>query len=270
MSTYVIGDLHGALPQFQKMLTKIGFAPEKGDELYLLGDYIDWGAYPLETLLFVMHLDRSSSRVHCLKGNHEEMLQAMMEISGKGADDNPIARNWLVSNRGAGTWEEFSRLDKLRQREIRRWISDLPLSFDIEDGDKHYMLAHAYPYFYDMDYNPIEARLRRKDALWRRLLLREDPFADYKGPKKYHCLICGHTITNYYFARMKAEKNWPFRKPRQTKRNRIFYGEKFIDLDCGAKLLSCSEDPNPAIRASAERAQLACLRIEDAQEFYIR
>lgn len=270
MSTYVIGDLHGALPQFQKMLTKIRFAPEKGDELYLLGDYIDWGAYPLETLLFVMHLDRSSSRVHCLKGNHEEMFQAMMEISGKTAGDDPIARNWLINNRGAGTWEEFLRLDRLKQWEIRKWITDLPLSFDVRDGDKHYMLAHAYPYYNDTDYSPMEARLRRKDAVWRRLLLREDPFAEYKGTQKYHCLICGHTITDYYFTRMKAEKGWPFRKPRQTKRNRIFYGEKFIDLDCGAKLLSCGADPDPAIRASAERAQLACIRLEDAQEFYIR
>ena len=67
MSTYVISDIHGALPQFQKLLKKIKFAPEKGDEIYLLGDYIDWGAYPLETLLFVMHLDRSSGRVHCLR-----------------------------------------------------------------------------------------------------------------------------------------------------------------------------------------------------------
>ncbi len=42
MSTYVISDIHGALPQFQKLLKKIKFAP-------------------------VMHLDRSSDRVHCLR-----------------------------------------------------------------------------------------------------------------------------------------------------------------------------------------------------------
>ena len=80
LSTYVISDIHGALPQFQKLLKKIKFSPEKGDELYLLGDYIDWGAYPLETLLFVMHLDRSSDHVHCIRGNHEEMFLAMMEL----------------------------------------------------------------------------------------------------------------------------------------------------------------------------------------------
>ncbi len=85
MSTYVISDIHGALPQFQKLLKKIKFAPEKGDELYLLGDYIDWGAYPLETLLFVMHLDRSSDHVHCLRGNHEEMFRQShrAELAGK-------------------------------------------------------------------------------------------------------------------------------------------------------------------------------------------
>ena len=69
---------------------------------------------------------------------------------------------------------------------------------------------------------------------------------------------------------MKAEKNWPFRKPRQTKRNKIFHGEKFVDLDCGAKLLSCGDDPDLGIRAAAGRAQLACIRLEDAEEFYVR
>lgn len=270
MATYVISDIHGALPQFQKLLKKIKFAPEKGDELYLLGDYIDWGAYPLETLLFVMHLDRTSSRVHCLRGNHEDMFLSMMEIGYKEGSDNPIAENWLVNNRGAGTWKDFSALDRVRQWEIRRWISDLPYSFDVTDGDKHYMLAHAYPYYNDMAYSPLEARLRRKDAVWRRLLLREDPFAEYGGGAKYHCLICGHTIVDYYFVQMKADKSWPFRKPRATKRNKIFYGEKYVDIDCGAKLLSCSEDESPQLKAAAQRAQLSCLRLEDAEEFYVR
>ena len=270
MSTYVISDIHGALPQFQKLLKKIKFAPEKGDELYLLGDYIDWGAYPLETLLFVMHLDRSSDHVHCLRGNHEEMFLAMMEMGPRAGADNPIAQNWLENNRGAGTWAEFGRLDRVKQWEIRRWISNLPYSFDVMDGDKHYMLAHAYPYYYDAVPSPTLERYRRSDAVWRRLLLREDPFAGYRGDNKYHCLICGHTITDYYFTRMKAEKNWPFKKPRATRRNKIFYGEKYVDLDCGAKLLSCGEDESPAIRKAAERAQLACLRLEDAEEFYVR
>lgn len=271
MSTYVISDIHGALPQFQKLLKKIRFAPDQGDELYLLGDYIDWGDYPLETLLFIMHLDRSSERVHCLRGNHEEMFLSMMEIGSKGGtQDNPIAQNWLINNRGSGTWAEYSRLDRLKQWEIRKWIRELPYSFSVWDGEKHYMLAHAYPYHLDADYSPLEAGLRRKDAVWRRLGLREDPFADHRGDEKYHCLICGHTITDYYFTKMKAEKNWPFRKPRATKRNRIFYGEKYVDIDCGAKLLSCAADDSESIRKAAERAQLACLRLEDAEEFYVR
>ncbi len=270
LSTYVIGDIHGALPQFQKMLKKIRFSPEKGDELYLLGDYIDWGEYPLETLLFVMHLDRSCERVHCLLGNHEEMFLSLIECGYRKGENNPIADNWLINNRGAGTWSEFSRLDRYHQWEVRKWLTQLPLSFDVRDGEKHYMLAHAYPYYYDQDHGGREERRRRSDAVWRRLLLREDPFAEYTGDQTYHCLICGHTITNYYFDRMKADKSWPLRKPRAAKRNRIFYGEKYVDIDCGAKLLSYTADTDPAIKKAAERAQLACLRLEDAEEFYVR
>ena len=272
MATYVIGDIHGALPQFRRLLKKCGFAPEKGDELYLLGDYIDWGECPLETLLFVMHLDRSSERIHCLMGNHEEMFLSVMQIREGLREDlgNLIQENWLINNRGSGTWEEYCRMDRAHQREIRRWVESLPLSYSVTVGGKHYMLAHAYPYYYDMDYSPREEVRRRKDAVWRRLLLREDPFAEYKGEQTYHCLICGHTITDYYFRDMKSSRDWPFRKPRVTKRNRIFYGEKFVDLDCGAKLLSCGQDESPYIRAAAERAQLSCLRLDDAQEFYVR
>ena len=171
---------------------------------------------------------------------------------------------------GRRTEERLERHCAVGDDTIRRWIEGLPYSFDVTDGEKHYMLAHAYPYYYDREPNPRLERYRRSDAVWRRLILREDPFAEYRGEKHYHCLICGHTITDYYFVRMKADKTWPFRKPRATKRNRIFYGEKFVDLDCGAKLLSCGEDESPQLRKAAERAQLACLRLEDAEEFYVR
>ena len=44
MSTYLISDIHGALEQFMLLLSEIGFDPADGrDELYLLGDYADWG-----------------------------------------------------------------------------------------------------------------------------------------------------------------------------------------------------------------------------------
>ncbi len=271
MSTYVISDIHGALPQFQKLLKKIAFSPDQGDELYLLGDYVDWGAYPLETLLFVMHLDRSSEHVHCLIGNHEEMFLSMMQIRYGLREDsgNLIAENWLVNNRGAGTWNEYKRLERYNQWEIRRWVEGLPLSCSVTVGGKRYMLAHAYPYYYDMEYGPREAARRRNDAVWRRLMLREDPFAEYTGGEKYDCLICGHTITNYYFDRMKGSKDWPLKKPRPTKKNRIFYGEKYIDIDCGGKLLSCGQDESVYLREAAGRAQLACLRLDDMKEFYV-
>ena len=79
-------------------------------------------------------------------------------------------------------------------------------------------------------------------------MLREDPFAEYSGEKRYHCLICGHTITNYYFTRMKEEKNWPFRKPRATLRNRIFYGEKYVDAVGVSVLLWITRGMNAGIR----------------------
>ena len=44
MSTYVMGDLHGQVEAFNRMLDKIKFNRDL-DKLYLVGDYTDgWGS----------------------------------------------------------------------------------------------------------------------------------------------------------------------------------------------------------------------------------
>ena len=132
-----------------------------------------------------------------------------------------------------------------------------------------YMFAHAYPYYYDVSYPEPERRRRQSDAVWRRLILRENPFADYTGPDHYDMLICGHTITEHYFREVHYEKHWFTRKPRMTEHNRIFHGEMFIDIDCGAKCLEL-EGSSENVTTLRERAQLSALRLDDMKEFYVR
>lgn len=69
---YAISDIHGCAKTFDALLSRIGF--KKGDELYLLGDYIDRGPDSKGVIDRIMQLDEEGYKVICLKGNHEEML----------------------------------------------------------------------------------------------------------------------------------------------------------------------------------------------------
>ena len=270
MATYVISDLHGALTEFKALLKKIDFHTDGSDALYLLGDYADWGKQSIETLLYVMETDRQYPFVHCLMGNHEQMFLWTAESgyhTGEDADDNTL--NWLFGNHGHVTWEGYEKLPEEKQQELVRWMKGLRLSETVEAGGKTFLLAHAYPYFYDTATQDAHTEGNKMmDALWRRLMIREDPFARYTGKTRYDMFVCGHTITNYYYQKLRFEKNWPTRKPAESVRNRIFFGERFIVIDCGAKCIGMEFDAHDVIRVAALRAQLACLRLEDLKGFY--
>ncbi len=276
MAHYVISDIHGALDTLKKLMRRAGICLEE-DELYLLGDYVDWGTQSMETLLYVMELSEGphADHVHCLLGNHEEMfLQTIREHRACPEDRRESVLsgamfNWLHRNSGIDTWLAYLDLDPADRDRIRKWLEALPLSAEaaLPDG-RLYLLGHAYPYFYDMDHFPEDAERERSDTVWRRLLPHEDPFADYRGEKRYRSFICGHTITDHYYKQIAGESGR--RKKLRPCSNRIFKGERFIDIDCGAKLLSLRTHMSEEVRAEAAKCRLACLRLDDGKVFYAR
>ena len=52
-------------------------------------------------------------------------------------------------------------------------------------------------------------------------------------------------------------------------RNRIFHGNRFVDIDCGAKCMDEKPGEGEVIHAAAMRAQLAAYRLDDQEEFYV-
>ena len=56
------------------MLEKINFS--KGDELYLLGDFIDRGPDAMGVVNHIFHLLENGFKVRCVRGNHEEEMIA--------------------------------------------------------------------------------------------------------------------------------------------------------------------------------------------------
>ena len=72
MKQYAIGDIHGCSKTFKELLDKIGLI--EGDELYLLGDYIDRGPDSKGVIDTIFELREKGFKVICLRGNHESML----------------------------------------------------------------------------------------------------------------------------------------------------------------------------------------------------
>ena len=252
MSTYVISDIHGALEPFVILLSEIGFDPAGGrDQLYLLGDYGDWGSRSIETIGYVMDLDRSPN-VHCLIGNHDLMFLQAIEADRNYGFPDPL---WYDANRGMKTWDDYKRLSDANKAAIYEWLLSLSFSEDIRVGDRLYMAAHAYPYFGNR--GRLGKAYTKNNAVWKRVRYDEDPFEAYHGKKKYDALIIGHTPTSYFrYCRDGRAQEDP---------NTVFFGKKIIAVDCGAKVLEY-----PEYDREYEQARLAALRLDDDKCYYVR
>ena len=249
MSTYLISDIHGHLKLFKDMLEKIEF-DYKTDELYLLGDYVDWGPDSIETILFVMELDKKYDNIHVLIGNHDLMFLTQAEKHKK----NPRFQdcNWLYNNRGIETFEQFLKLDTKIQDDLIAYLDNLEYRFDVCVKDKKYILAHACPVeFFEYDENISEElneyyrQKLRYDAVWERVIRYTWDVIFWFGEEgNYDNFICGHTITPNY---------------------KIVNTPGYIDIDCGAKIINHEE-----FGVSSKYASLSCLRLDDMKEYYVK
>jgi len=278
MAVYCMSDIHGHLKEFQECLGRVQFRPGK-DELYLLGDYIDWGPDSMDVVQFVMFLqERFPQRVHCLMGNHEEMmLEAILE------NRRDVADVWLYSNRGADTLLQYRALPERTRREVFAFLRKLPYGTEATVAGRRYLMAHAFPYFADPT---KDQRLIRHIALWKRLRYQDNPFVEmleYYPERRglvFERFLFGHTITSNYFLRQMvdewrsqgmrpevSEADYPsFRET--LGENRIYENEYMVNLDCGGKCIGLLRDNDVRLREEAKYSRLAILRLDDGAVFY--
>ncbi len=69
-----VSDIHANLPYFRGLLDKVGFSD--GDELIILGDFLEKGHCSLETLRYIMELHRRGN-CHVLCGNCDSWCDAL-------------------------------------------------------------------------------------------------------------------------------------------------------------------------------------------------
>ena len=229
--TYAISDPHNDVRRFKGLLRATNFS-QQADTLYIIGDVIDPG---LDLLLKIM--DMGSSLV-LLRGNHEDlMLRSIKHPEGR------WYRIWSA-NRNKQTVTDYLSLSPSIRYEVIEFLESCSVSLDLEVENRKFHLIHGWPNLDNDDFAKV----------WTR------PTFESVNPLT-KTLLVGHThvplilYPNDPFARNNYLKH--LHKTRDH--IRIFHGQgDWHGLDCGCAYRGISA------------GRLACLRLEDMHEFYIR
>ncbi|MBW1901539.1 MAG: metallophosphoesterase [Deltaproteobacteria bacterium] len=174
--TFIVGDIHGCLDMLKRLMDKIAWSQDK-DTLIFLGDYIDRGEDPKGVVNYILDLTRRSSRVGCLKGNHEAMFLDF--LSGKNREMFLVNGGWktLESYGPRGSQDDESSIPS----DHMAFFESLKLYIELDE----YYIVHA-------GFKPDLAieKQTEDDMLWIRTTF---IYSDYDFGKK---VIFGHTPFN--------------------------------------------------------------------------
>lgn len=235
---YVMSDIHGNSRRFDSVVGQIGLRPE--DTLYVLGDVIDRYPDGIRILRKLMGMPN----VKLLLGNHEYMMLNALDPDRQDSRDvnsgrtEPLAL-WYY-NGGKVTHDHIKHLPRSARIEIFDFLRALPLAFDVEVSGRKYRLVHASPVEKYTDQGGRYPTIT-KFAVWNRWMPEDE---DLEG----RVLIFGHTPTAHF---QDADPLKIWHAPNGRK----------IGIDCGSGYPAASRTYGPCGR-------LACLRLDDMEEFY--
>ncbi len=199
------------------------------DTLYILGDVVDRGPDGISLLQEIMEMPN----VELLLGNHEHM---MLEYLSPGADTTAV-RRWN-RNGNVPTLAAYLKLKAKDQLKILSYLHKRPTHLEVEIGGDSFYLVHGFP----------GGNLH--DEVWHR------PDMDTPNPKPGYRVIIGHTKVLSMIQPEEKRIQYAMELEVKGEHLRILHTPGFINIDCG-----CGYDM--PVKA------LACLRLEDAREFYI-
>ena len=170
MKHYVIGDVHGMLPQLLALLSKL---PDPA-KIIFCGDLIDRGPYSAQVVEYVRRQGHS-----CVRGNHEEAFIAFFRDYLGGMNLESAVHKWapwLILNGGSetlrsyGFWEDPEDAAVLeRIRRDMEWMASLPLYIElgpIHPGGLPAVVSHSnITGVWHLRHNPEYADLFAETAL---------------------------------------------------------------------------------------------------------
>ena len=231
MKTFVVGDIHGRCAQLGRLL---GMLPrdESSDTLVFLGDLIDRGPDAPGCVDLVLKLQHGNpERVHCLRGNHEQMLLDFIKgtanlwitpvTGGERTFEQYVGKALLVT-----TEQDLEEARTTIERSVPsahlRFFNDLPFYHE----DEHAIYVHA-----GLDRTKHPRDTPPQSLLW----MRDMEF--YKNYRGKPCIF-GHTPTPLL----------PLRG--RVGRHGIYISHSAIGIDTGYNLnspLSCLSLPDFAL-----------------------
>lgn len=120
MRTVLIGDVHGCLAELDRLLEEVG----PWDQLVFLGDLMDKGPFPVETVRFVHSLEQTV----VLMGNHEEK-----HLRWRRHEDAKHTRPGYINPMRPLPAEMAAQNAALRPEEVD-WLSECPTAFEFAPG----------------------------------------------------------------------------------------------------------------------------------------
>jgi len=231
MASYVMSDVHGAMDALQRMLETIEFSAV--DTLYILGDVVDRGPKGVEILQWVL----KTPNVKMLMGNHEYMCMQFFEPDA----EETVIRRWN-RNGNFPTLAGFDRLTAADKEAILAYIRTLPPELRVEVNGICYILVHGFlgESTHDRVWNRPALDAKPALAANERVIIGHTPVCEYVCP--------GSNEDMYVCSRALTERGEHFR---------ILHAEGFTDIDC-------------CVGYGLSAARLACLRLEDGAEFYVK
>lgn len=176
------GDIHGMYDRFMNVWEQV--TPTKEDRIIFLGDYIDRGNKPIETIEFIMAKMKEGYDIIPLMGNHELMFMEHYTEHGL-----TLAPGDYTRNGGDITLLQFHRAKRNGKdlTEIIEFIRNLKIYHTEEIGGEKYTFIHA-------GYDPSKKFEDNDvfDYVW----IREDFFYEYNG--ELGMFIVGHTTVQNF------------------------------------------------------------------------
>lgn len=232
---YVMSDIHGNTRRFNSIMAQINLQPE--DKLYVLGDVIDRHGDGIRILRRLMAMPNA----YVLLGNHEYMMLRALNEPYEPGDVPNLEESRFIWYRNGGnvTHNYWKRIRKTLRAQVLAYMKSLPLNLTVQVGDRSYRLVHgSLPECFEAEQGKYKSPVHY--AVWKRL----------EQGQKLPCpetVIFGHTPTKHY---------------QSADPLRIYHGDGCIGIDCG------SGYPDRPEEIYDPQGRLACLRLDDMQEFY--
>ena len=214
-----MADIHGEIDRFYEMLRLIQLSDK--DTLYIIGDVIDRYPAGIDILEEIM----AAPNIQFIRGNHEQMC---LDTFWNHCSYN--AKSIWKNNGGSSTYRELTYVVSSADRNrILKFISEAPISLDIEVSGRKFHLVHGWPAY------------NEEDMIWGRP---QDGLGEIWDDDVTP--IIGHTPTVLLYPDEGREA--PFH---------IYHSPiGYVAIDCG-----CGN--------ATPRRRLACLRLDDMSEYYV-